>query len=177
MRDRELHRFLAAQNLSNWGWQRPTLVVIDYVASHAEALHGWLGELSDYSGPAKERLNSAAGAACGHGLGLVADRLRSRWFRRSRIERLLDPAEPIKIVPITDASDRRKIVEQMLLCKASDPGDVDTSAASDQQLAGLSWGGEPLFLMMAAMMAADVGMANALSLGAPTLRSSWPNGN
>ena len=81
------------------------------------------------------------------------------------IERLLDPAEPIKIVPITDASDRRKIVEQMLLCKASDPGDVDTSAASYQQLAGLSWGGEPLFLMMAAMMAADVGMANALSLG------------
>ena len=56
VRDRELHRFLAAQNLSSWGWQRPTLVVIDYAASHAEALHGWLGELADYSGPAKERL-------------------------------------------------------------------------------------------------------------------------
>jgi tetratricopeptide (TPR) repeat protein len=166
VRDRELQRFFAAQNLSTWGWQRPTLVVIDYAATHAEALHGWLGELSDYSGPAKERLRLLL-------LERHAEASSGWWqtvldpggFGDRGIERLLQPAEPIKIEPITGPAGRRKIVEQTLRRKAADPGDVDTRAASDRQLAGLSWGGEPLFLMMAAMMAADVGMANALSLG------------
>ena len=166
VRDLELRRFLGAQNLSTWGWQRPALVVIDYAASHAVPLCGWLGELADYSGPATERLRLLL-------LERQADAGAGWWqtvfapggFGERGIERLLDPAKPIALQPIADADERRRIVERVLTQKASTSGDVDSQALSDRQLLDLTWGGEPLFLMMAAMMAADIGMAHVLSLG------------
>jgi hypothetical protein len=48
--DGELARFRAAQNLAAWGWRRPTLIVVDYAASRARDLRGWLVELADHSG-------------------------------------------------------------------------------------------------------------------------------
>jgi hypothetical protein len=42
----ELRRF-RAQNLANWGWNAPVLVVVDYAAGDAEPLHDWLVELAD----------------------------------------------------------------------------------------------------------------------------------
>ncbi len=38
----ELSRFYDRQNLADWGWGRPTLIVIDYAAIHAERLNDWL---------------------------------------------------------------------------------------------------------------------------------------
>ena len=34
----ELRRFQDKQNLADWGWGRPTLIVLDYAAVHAERL-------------------------------------------------------------------------------------------------------------------------------------------
>jgi hypothetical protein len=48
--DRELVRFLQQQNLSTWGWQRPTLMVVDAAATRARLLHDWLVELADHAG-------------------------------------------------------------------------------------------------------------------------------
>ena len=42
----ELTRFAAQQNLSNWGWSRDTLVVVDYAAARARVLRQWLVELA-----------------------------------------------------------------------------------------------------------------------------------
>ncbi len=60
--------------------------------------------------------------------------------------------------------DGREIVERVLNQKATSDGAAGP-AASEQQVAELTRNGEPLFLMMAAMVAAEAGMANALSLG------------
>ncbi len=164
VRDLELRRFLGAQNLSTWGWQRPTLVVIDYAASHAEPLCGWLGELADYSGPASERLRLLLlERQANAGSGWWQTVFDPGGFGERGIERLLDPAKPVPIEPI-GSGDARQIIERVLNQKATS-GDAAGPAASEQQLAELTTNGEPLFLMMAAMVAADAGMANALSLG------------
>ena len=144
----ELRRFMEKQNLSTWGWQRPTLVVIDYAASHADVLYGWLSELADYSERARERLRLLL-------LERHADAGSGWWqtvfdpggFSERGIERLLDPKGPIAVEPIAGAGDRRKIVETVLAQKAA-PSGVDGLAVSEQQLAELTRDGEPLFLMM-----------------------------
>src|SRR5262249_10832268 len=53
---KEFERFFAHQNLSAWGWDRPTLIVIDYAAQHAQALSGWIEELADRSRPCEQSL-------------------------------------------------------------------------------------------------------------------------
>ena len=45
----ELHRFFGQQNLSSWGWHKPTIIVVDYAAEHARLLGQWLDELADRS--------------------------------------------------------------------------------------------------------------------------------
>ena len=47
----ELHRFFDHQNLSAWGWRKPTLIVVDYAAEHAQLLGQWLDELADRAAP------------------------------------------------------------------------------------------------------------------------------
>jgi len=47
---REMRRFAGQQNLADWGWARPTLVVVDYAASEIEPLRDWLRELAQNPG-------------------------------------------------------------------------------------------------------------------------------
>ena len=42
----ELDRFFEKQNSSAWGWDRPTLVVVDYAAAKTARLKQWLEELA-----------------------------------------------------------------------------------------------------------------------------------
>ncbi|HSK79163.1 MAG TPA: hypothetical protein VLQ45_22105 [Thermoanaerobaculia bacterium] len=44
--DTELKRFFDKENLSAWGWSRPTLIVLDYAASKAQLLGKWFSELA-----------------------------------------------------------------------------------------------------------------------------------
>jgi hypothetical protein len=125
VRDLELRRFLSAQNLSTWGWQRPTLVVIDYAASHSEALCGWLSELADYSGPATERLRLLLlERYAAQGSGWWQTVFDPGGFGDQGIERLLDPKQPIPIEPVADA-ERRGIVEHVLNKKAVSGGEEE----------------------------------------------------
>jgi hypothetical protein len=43
----ELDRFRGQQNVAEWGWDKPVLIVVDYAASRADQLRGWIGELVD----------------------------------------------------------------------------------------------------------------------------------
>jgi tetratricopeptide (TPR) repeat protein len=163
----ELARFQDKQNLAAWDWERPTLLVIDYAAVHAARLNMWFGELADHAGASKplrilllERNAETDGGwwqtAFGRG-----------GFGARAVQRLLDPPEPVPLLPMATSSERRSVIGETLEEAGSDqrPPEEGADPAFDQQLAELSWGGEPLFLMMAGLMGKDVGMANVLSLG------------
>jgi tetratricopeptide (TPR) repeat protein len=162
--DRELLRFLAQQNLSTWGWSRPTLVVLDYAASRARLLHEWLVELADNAG------------GSGHPLRLLllerhADPSMGWWLEAfgrgggdaDAVRRLLDPAGGPFILPAVGASERRVIFGAAL---EQVGGGLQPPETPDfaRRLAELSWGGEPLFLIMAGLTAARAGLAHVLAL-------------
>ena len=48
----EMRRFASPQNLADWSWSRPTLIVVDYAASLVEPLRDWLRDLAQNSGRA-----------------------------------------------------------------------------------------------------------------------------
>ena len=164
---RELGRFFAQQNLQSWGWQRPTLVVIDYAASHAEAIYDWLAELSDHGGVDGRPLRL-----------LLLERSANQeagWWRTAfgytdgtakAIQRLLDPAEPIAL-PSIDERERRRDIFQAALKRGQsglDAPEDGEDAYFDHQLDNLTWGGEPLFLMMAGLLGAKHGVRHVLAL-------------
>lgn len=173
----ELERFRSGQNASRWGWQRPTLVVVDYAASHAELLAGWLSELADHAGwPGRSLrlllLERHASAAEG-------------WWRTTfsqgggdalAIGRLLDPPASPYQLPRLDQAERRALILAVWKLLGSALELPEESGELDQQLAAVSWGGEPLFLIIAAITAERGGVENALSLSAPDLARSVAKG-
>ena len=164
----ELVRFRNQQNLSTWSWQWPTLVVIDYAAAHAERLSDWLNELSDNPGNPEKPLRLLlleryADASSGWWQTAIG---RGGWATKA-VQKLLDPAEPVPLPPITDSETRREVLREVLGKKGVRvrPPEGGSDPAFDQKLRELPWGGEPLFLMMAAIMAAERNMSQVLSLG------------
>jgi tetratricopeptide (TPR) repeat protein len=164
---RELDRFLSQQNLSTWGWQRPTLVVIDYAATYAQRLHDWLAELSDHAGMEGKPLRVLfleRYADPDEGWWQVAFG-RGSWADQA-IRRLLDPAHPVPLVPLADANHRHAILSTVLERTASQvrPPRPGTDADFDRHLAQITWGGEPLFLMMAGLRVTQGGIGSVLAL-------------
>jgi len=47
----EARRFPEQENLSEWSWQQPTLVVVDYAAMLTATLARWFSELADHDPP------------------------------------------------------------------------------------------------------------------------------
>jgi len=157
----ELQRFLGQQNLAVWGWQRPTLVVVDYVAAKSRALGGWLQELADHQGggaqgPLRllllERHADPAGGWWQEAFG------SGGWGARA-VHALLDPDRPVALGALPTPEDRHGVLVQTLerAGSAVRPPEPGTDPAFERQLAQLSWGGEPLFLMMAGLLAARAG--------------------
>ena len=164
----ELTRFYAKQNLADWGWGRPTLIVLDYVATHAELLNGWLTELSDSQGHPDRPLRLLL-------LERHADPASGWWqtvfgrggFGARALQKLLDPAKPIALPELAATEERRAVITETLEQTESDlrPPAAGIDPAFDHQLHELTWGGEPLFLMMAGLIAKQIGIAKMLSLG------------
>jgi tetratricopeptide (TPR) repeat protein len=166
--DRELVRFLQQQNLSAWGWQRPTLVVVDAAATRARLLHDWLVELADHVGDLERPLRLLF-------IERHADPTVGWWewvFGRGgedarAIQSLLDPPDrPIALPALVGTEARRAILLATLerVGSAVRPPVLGDDLHFDQQLAALTWGGEPLFLMMAGLTAAHVGIGHVLAL-------------
>jgi hypothetical protein len=166
--DRELERFLAQQNLATWGWRRPTLIVIDYATSRAHQLHDWLVELADNPGSLTTPLRMLL-------LERHADPSGGWWqeaFGRGgsdaqAIRHLLDPADHPVTVPSIVAPEERRAILTAILARAgsTEPPPAPTVDPNfDRQLADLSWGGEPLFLLMAGLTAARLDFGHVLAL-------------
>ncbi len=169
----EMRRFAAQKNLGEWGWQRPTLAVVDYAATDSEPLGLWLEELSTNerrrrSGPPLRILLLERHASPREGW---LSRLVPGGDSTAVVAELFDPPEPTYLYPLPAARTRRAILAEMLrLCakerseEASlslpEPGADETF---DRLILAEQWG-DPLYLMMAAAAASEFGLAAALSM-------------
>lgn len=167
----ELQRFAQSQNLSTWGWRKPTFIVVDYAASHVSALATWIAALArrespDPAQPARPLrlllLERHAQVDSGWWAGVFGS---GAWAAVAK-QNLLNPREPVVVAPLTSAAHRAEVMNQVLA--ANVPAGkfalhVD-EALVDQYLSGTSWGGDPLFLMMAALYAIEAGHTEALAL-------------
>jgi len=158
---------------SSWGWSGPTLAVVDYAASRARLLRGWLIEMSDR--PRQE----------GQPLRLLllerhADPF-SGWWRETfgsgggdaeAVQALLDPPTgPYVLQPLAGLEARRAVLNAILAKVGSpvQPPEPGVAPDFDRQLDEVSWGGEPLFLLMAGLLAARAGFGAVLALPATEL--------
>src|SRR5262249_47742171 len=158
----ELNRFRAQQNVVDWGWNEPVLIVVDYAAGRADQLRDWIGELADApQGRPPLRL-------------LLLERHAQRdigWLATSIVHGPNDgsraaPAEPVELAAIEDLPLRRQIFATLLARKRNDlvPPEAGADAEFDRLLRHEKWSGDPLFLMTAGLVAGSRGINNALSL-------------
>src|SRR5262249_17050007 len=86
--------------------------------------------------------------------------------RSQAIAALLDPPEPMELPAIDDLASRRQIFTTLL--ERRRPGLTAPELGVDQEFDRLlqqeKWAGDPLFLMMAGLVAAEVGVKDALAL-------------
>ena len=162
-------KFNTQPDRAEWGWSRPTLVVIDYAASHTELLKDWLDALADRLGqvPALTQplrillLERHANSQSGWMAELCAS---GGWASIGGRHQLFDPPEPVALLPLIDPADRASLLNQMLQCNGFSGPQVSPEFV-ERHLSAASWGRDPLFLMMAALHAVQQGCIDALALG------------
>ncbi|HYN37684.1 MAG TPA: tetratricopeptide repeat protein, partial [Rhodospirillales bacterium] len=158
----ELVRFHRQQNLSDWGWQRPTLAVIDGAAAAARVLRQWLVELAYNPGAAGRpfRLLLLERHA-DRKLGWWSDLVTPRSFQEDGLVDLFDPPEPCLLPSIADEADSRRLVTAGIAAVTARRGGSanavahvlpsDSAAWGSESRAGVSAGIEPLYLLMRAI--------------------------
>ena len=162
----EMTRFRAQTNLADWGWNAPTLVVLDYAAAFTAPLRAWLAELADNEarldkgGPKLRLLVLERHATPGEGWWAAA--FGRGGGEADAIAGLLDGPEPDTLDAVCDPVERRLIFNAAYSRALEEQREILPEL--DECLAGLSWGGEPLFLAMAGLLAARMGLEPALAL-------------
>jgi len=172
----EFERFRRDGRTAEWRWDKPTLILIDYPASRVAALKEWMNELVDVELDGRPKLRL-----------LLLERQAQRKFgwlpelvgRGENDESLakialLDPPEPIALSPLEGKTFRRDVFDALL--RRANPKlrapEIGADAEFDRALEQHKWAGDPLFLMMAGLVAAKVGVAQALSLSRADLAFS-----
>lgn len=107
---KELARFLDQQNLSAWGWQDPTLAVIDNAAGTARVLRQWLVELAANPGVAGRPLRLLLlERHAERDVGWWHDLVTPRSFQEDGLLDLFDPPEPCPLATIACEDDRTRL--------------------------------------------------------------------
>ncbi|MCY3970026.1 MAG: tetratricopeptide repeat protein [Acidobacteria bacterium] len=170
---RELTRFLGQTNAATWGWNAPVLAVVDYASASAGDLNALLRQLATHNCWNED----GAGRHCPLRLLLLERQATpgAGWWAytfgrgdEAVLERMLDPRRPVALQPLAKSSARWEVVERTLRRLGSDI-DLPKDADFARHLTELTWGGTPLFLIMAAVYAARSDFAAALALGADEL--------
>jgi tetratricopeptide (TPR) repeat protein len=165
--DRELDRFRDQQNVAEWAWDKPVFIVVDYAASRTDPLRDWIGEFAG-APPGRPPLRLLLlERQAQREIGWLATVAGQGQDDRSRAaSSLLDPPEPVELAAIDDLPSRRQIFATLLARKR--PGLVPPQAGADAEFDRLlqheKWSGDPLFLMMAGLVAGTHGISNALAL-------------
>ena len=148
-------------------------MIVDYAARDVDRIRDWLAELSDH------RNLTDAEAARGKPFRLLllerqAGPTGGWWadlFGRAdgegrAVRRLLDGEGPVELPEIATPERRPEILAATLARAGSDlvPPQAGLNSDFDRKLAELTWGGEPLFLMMAALTAARANFEHVLAL-------------
>ena len=134
------------ENLSQRHWQHDTVVVIDYAATSIRTVGPWLKFLAHTADSHKLRVLLLEREAHGE----------SGWFQQ--LKSFIDPPEPKRVAPIDDLAHRAAILEATLALLG-----VSTPTRDRERLADERWR-DPLYLMMAALVARQSGLPDALSL-------------
>jgi SEFIR domain. len=154
----ELGRFHRQQNLSDWGWQRPTLAVIDGAAASARMLRRWLVELVYNPGFEDRPLRLLLlERHADRKLGWWPDLVTPRNFQEDGLQDLFDPPEPWLLPSISETSDRRRLEAAGHAAAAVRRGDRDAVQPPSpmtppcEGIGGIDPGVEPLYLLMSAI--------------------------
>ena len=111
----ELRRFRTSQNLADWGWGRPTLIVLDYAAIHAEAAERLAPELKGKPGFANGRCACCSWSATPKRAPAGGRRHSVAAASATRaVEQVLDPPEPIALPPLAETAERRAVIAETL---------------------------------------------------------------
>ncbi|WP_186443132.1 hypothetical protein, partial [Desulfobotulus alkaliphilus] len=168
---RELKRFADLQNLTDWGWQKPVLIVVDYAAALTSFLKTWLEELSQNEeaepGPPLRILLLEREADKNAGW---FQNLFEGGFSEARVPELFDPPEPMLLDTIDTPEHRRELLAAMLerlsRLHGQNPLPIPLPGENplfDQELAKPTWK-DPLYLMMAALLSLRSGIVEVLEL-------------
>ena len=170
-RHEELQRFFGQQDLADWRWNEKTLVVVDYAAASAAELRKWLEVL-------------ARRPPCDKPLRLLllerhADLEAGWWAELARPgglsgpgpDALLDPAQPIVLPSLRRVEERRALLAQAMREAARVRGMAfaptlpapDADAEFERRLADDAINNEPLYLLMAGLVAVSTGAPTALT--------------
>lgn len=173
---RELQRFHHAQNLEHWRSPTSTLVVIDDAASSVAILREWLGVLARQSGVWGEKklrillLERHADAESRY--GWWAEFTRCDSLVKACAGDLVGGERPVPLTSLPKVQDRRRLLAQAVKLAAAvlekpaidlPPKGLDPDF--DRRLAGDRLENEPLYLLMAGIVAVDRQALGVLSLG------------
>ena len=165
----EVAAFPERVNLSKWTWQKPTLIVVDHAATLLDPLSRWLRELADH--PKKEdapRLRL-----------LLLERqakLDGGWYQslfsggdsNAGVPSLFEPVKPLPVQALDLPEKRRAVLKATLreACgeEASAVPEPGENPEFDKRLQADQWQ-DPLYLMMAALVATHTGVVEVLALG------------
>ncbi|AWB07516.1 hypothetical protein A6A40_21065 (plasmid) [Azospirillum humicireducens] len=171
---RELIRFHGEQNLSGWLWKGPSLLVIDYAAENTAILREWLDELALRPDPDAKKHPLRILLLERHAdreVGWWADLGRQGSLSGRRGDYFLERVEPFALPTLANVEDRRSLMAEIMeqaarlesVSPAPRPPAPGADPVFDRELSADSLDNEPLYLMMAAIVALDVGARAALS--------------
>jgi tetratricopeptide (TPR) repeat protein len=168
LKPREACRVLATENLGRWVWRKNTLIVVDYAASLRTELAGWLEQLASHG-------------ASEFGLRILLlerhAKVDAGWYKElvpagnagDRVAGMLEPREPRELTELPVAL-RRQVLAAGLEAVARVRGESKArlpaegvDARFDGRLADPRWA-DPLLLLMAALVAYQNGVVEALGL-------------
>ena len=170
---KHLRTFDLTSSLTNERWPRPTLLVVDYAAIEASLLKPWIVYLSDLiSDDSRLRIILIERTADTQ-RGWLSEMLTWGGDTTPGLADLFHPPEPITLSPLgvdRHCADRRELLQTMLTSinterQASLPDlpEIGDDPDFDRAIAGPQWA-DPLYLMMAAMVAAESNVVAGLSL-------------
>ncbi|MBF0443996.1 MAG: tetratricopeptide repeat protein [Magnetococcales bacterium] len=163
----DLEFLLQQTDRISFEWYQPTLVVVDYAAFLAGDLNKWFSRL--LSLPERKRLSLRIlllERTAKWEEGWCKDAFGGASFAAQGLFEYLNPTEPEELPQLSEIKFRHDFLEAVIKGLGSNklPPKPGTDKQFDQQLEKSDWGGHPLYLFMAGILAAKNGFADLLLL-------------